>query len=612
MNSMLQMQSLEKYNCEKCRFSTKDPNKYKNHVSLHNDIKYACSHCTFVSYTKTEFQRHLVSHTGKFPYTCEYCGYGAIRNDYIVKHIKRIHGDGKIQCSVSTVENESKNASVNIVQTQVRGNLQEILPNSPFVTEDIIDLTTEVDNFILTSNGFHSNGNNVGNIHASQVEVEVISPVDQNLYPWMPLTVVAPTTFRVPANCIAQVMEVKPMNSTYHLILKCLEQVDSFVPNDGIKKENVYEPKRLASIVPSVKCLENPGRSSSQECTAFLDGCNENKLHTKNTATVPEETSKPNVMCTTANDNAIINTINGITDGIINDMDAASDGPIISSVFSLSSASQNVIEGIHWECPTASPETKPSNNNLDTMHSSFIIPGSKHELSIPATESNCQMEIEKSDKQIQTTVLKTEHDSPEPKTNVFEQSIDCEKQFSKPALIYDRKPESQTSLFFQCNKKSGRKSSRLIKTETDLFSRPQTLFLSCDRRIVMQPLSCVMQNGNQSPSPVLAVSKVTEQEWATLKKVKKQSSKAKVKTLPKRLASPTLSGRSQQILKTLRLFPAKVDQLTQTPYTNQPVVVLNHPDLESLEISYIMKAINLFKSKMIKITLSKQMCKKDV
>ncbi|XP_063779083.1 zinc finger protein 518B [Pseudophryne corroboree] len=599
-NSMLQMQMPEKYNCEKCRFSTKDPNKYRNHVSLHNDIKYACSHCTFVSYTKTEFQRHLVSHTGKFPYTCEYCGYGAIRNDYIVKHIKRIHGDGKIQCSVSTVESESINASVNIIQTQVRSSLQEIFHNSPFVTEDVIDLTTDVDNFVLTSNGLQSNGNNIGNVNAGQVEVEVVSPVGQQLYPWMPLTVVAPTTFRVPANCVAEVVEVKSMNSTCHLVLKYSETVDSFVPNRVFKKENPYEPKPLDSIVPTVRNIENPTRSSLQECTASLESCNVKILHTKNAATVMKENSYCNVTCPPAN-SGIINTVSEISDGIINDVDL--EGPIISSVFSLSSDSQNIIEGIQWECPTAIPQTSPSQDKVNAIYQG---------LTALTTESHCQMEIEKANRQTQT-MLKAEQESPETKSNVFKDSIDHDMQspLSRPALIYSRKPESQTSSFLQSNKKGWRKSNR-FKMEPDLFSRPQTLFLSCDRRIVMQPLSCMMQNGNQTAAQVLAESKVTEQEWLPLKKTKKQSSKAKVKTLPKKLLFPTLRGTLQQNVRTLRLFPLKADQVTRMPYNNQPVVVLNHPDLESLEISYIMKAVNMFKGKVLKMSLSKQMCKKYV
>lgn len=80
-----------KYYCDKCRFSTKDPLQYKKHTLQHEEIKFICSHCNYVSYTKGEFQRHLVKHTGVFPYQCEYCDYGAIRNDYIVKHRRRVH-----------------------------------------------------------------------------------------------------------------------------------------------------------------------------------------------------------------------------------------------------------------------------------------------------------------------------------------------------------------------------------------------------------------------------------------------------------------------------------------------------------------------------------------
>ncbi|CAN2388558.1 DNA-binding transcription factor activity [Pristimantis euphronides] len=300
MNSLLQQKPVEKFNCEKCRFFTKDPNKYRNHVSLHNDIKYTCSHCEFVSYTKTEFQKHLVKHTGKFPYTCGYCGYGAIRNDYIIKHIRRIHGDGKIQCSVSTVENESKKTSINIIQTNLTGpNGKNLVQNSPS-SGDIIDLT-EMDSLGSRGNIVFPNGNNM----AGHVEVEVISPVDQQLYPWIPLTVVAPTSFCVPPNCIAQVVEVKPVNSACHLVLKCLDLIESSVPCKPVVSEHIYEQKSNISK----NTIENSDGPSLQKCEVLQNNCLENIVCPASTVCKLEENLNSNVTCPIANTNEIENAM---------------------------------------------------------------------------------------------------------------------------------------------------------------------------------------------------------------------------------------------------------------------------------------------------------------
>ncbi|XP_075714261.1 zinc finger protein 518B [Rhinoderma darwinii] len=598
MNSMLQKQMLEKFNCEKCRFSTKDPNKYKNHVSLHNDIKYACSHCDFVSYTKTEFQRHLVTHTGKFPYTCGYCGYGAIRNDYIVKHIRRIHGDGKIQCSVSTVENESMKASINIMQTQVTApNVQNILQNNPsLLTEDVIDLTTEVDSLGSSNNILVANGNNV----PGQVEVEVISPADQQLYPWIPLTVVAPTSFRVPPNCIAQVVEVKPVNSACHLVLKCMNWFESSEPNRPVKTEPISGKKSSNPDIQSKSITENPVGPSSQECTVLRKDCKENTLNPSNSVGSTKENLHTNVTGSIDKTNEIINAIHDIAKDMFDDLEEFSGGPIISSVFSLSSDSQNTIEGIQWECPFISPNKSPE-NDIDATHSSLNPPASQEGTTTFDLALNQPMDIDESQKTVEKTVLQSEKESSEIKMDDLKQSTNPEIQLPlKSVPTDDQKIGSQPSVDHLKIRKVGRISDRLGKIETNNFIKPQKLFLSCDKRIVMQPLSCTMQNTNMTASQV---GKVMEQLQALVK-----TRKEKVK----RLVAPSVKSRAQPHLQTLRLQPVKVDQGTHLPRYNQPVVVLNHPDLESMETSHIMKSIRVFKGNITKITLSKQVCKKSV
>ncbi|XP_044139347.1 zinc finger protein 518B [Bufo gargarizans] len=642
MNNMLPKQMLEKFNCEKCRFSTKDPNKYRNHVSLHNDIKYACSHCDFVSYTKTEFQKHLVTHTGKFPYTCGYCGYGAIRNDYIVKHIRRIHGDGKILCSVSTVENESKKASINITQTHVMApTVQNILQNSPSsFTEDIIDLTTEVDGLGSSSNNIFPNGNNI----AGHVEVEVISPVDQQLNPWIPLTVVAPTSFRVPHNCIAQVVEVKPVNSACHLVLKCLNLVEYGMPNQPVTTEHIYEQKFSVLATSSKNIIENPSKNiienpskniienpsknitenpaknitenpaknitenpagpSLQECAVLREVCQENVLCPSNAVCATEENLPTNVTYPKDNTNEIINSINDVVSGMFDDLEEFSGGPIISAVFSLSSDSQNTIEGIQWECPFSSPNTGPSNDadttpsclNPPTIQEGPIERGSELKLQ--------QIEMDKSQDLVKDVVMKSEKEPSEIIMEDVKQSTDPEIQLSIKTVPTDVKKTECQPCVFQKSRKSGRISERLVKMEKIDFSKPQTLFLSCDKRIVMQPLSCTMQNNNETLS---LMGKVMPQLQVP-NKMRRENAKVKLK----KVLATTMKARSPPNLRTLRLHPFKVDQATHMPCYNQPVVVLNHPDLESMETSHIMKAIQVFRGKITKITLSQQMLKKYV
>ncbi|XP_048464624.1 zinc finger protein 518A [Rhincodon typus] len=94
------------FRCEKCRFSTKDQGTFIQHIHRHDVIQYKCGKCEHVSYTKGEFQRHLVVHTGAFPFCCQYCKYGATRKDYIIKHINAVH-KGLTESSSSKTEVDS-------------------------------------------------------------------------------------------------------------------------------------------------------------------------------------------------------------------------------------------------------------------------------------------------------------------------------------------------------------------------------------------------------------------------------------------------------------------------------------------------------------------------
>nr|XP_033798370.1 zinc finger protein 518A [Geotrypetes seraphini]XP_033798371.1 zinc finger protein 518A [Geotrypetes seraphini]XP_033798372.1 zinc finger protein 518A [Geotrypetes seraphini]XP_033798373.1 zinc finger protein 518A [Geotrypetes seraphini]XP_033798374.1 zinc finger protein 518A [Geotrypetes seraphini]XP_033798375.1 zinc finger protein 518A [Geotrypetes seraphini]XP_033798376.1 zinc finger protein 518A [Geotrypetes seraphini]XP_033798378.1 zinc finger protein 518A [Geotrypetes seraphini] len=81
------------FRCEKCKFSTRDAGTFVQHLHRHNEIQYKCGKCNHVSFSKGESQRHLVFHTGTYPFSCQYCSYSATRKDYIIKHVLALHRD---------------------------------------------------------------------------------------------------------------------------------------------------------------------------------------------------------------------------------------------------------------------------------------------------------------------------------------------------------------------------------------------------------------------------------------------------------------------------------------------------------------------------------------
>ncbi|NXT50546.1 Z518A protein, partial [Pluvianellus socialis] len=81
------------FQCEKCGFSTQDVGTFVQHIHRHNEIPYKCVKCHHVSFTKEEFQKHLLVHTSLFPFGCQYCSYRTSRKDYLLNHFIALHRD---------------------------------------------------------------------------------------------------------------------------------------------------------------------------------------------------------------------------------------------------------------------------------------------------------------------------------------------------------------------------------------------------------------------------------------------------------------------------------------------------------------------------------------
>ncbi|NXA48649.1 Z518A protein, partial [Nothocercus julius] len=81
------------FQCEKCGFSTQDVGTFVQHIHRHNEVPYNCGKCHHMSFTKEDFQKHLLVHAGTFPFGCQYCTYSTPRKDYLLKHIIALHRD---------------------------------------------------------------------------------------------------------------------------------------------------------------------------------------------------------------------------------------------------------------------------------------------------------------------------------------------------------------------------------------------------------------------------------------------------------------------------------------------------------------------------------------
>ncbi|NXY58449.1 Z518B protein, partial [Callaeas wilsoni] len=266
-----------KYYCDKCRFSTKDPLQYKKHVGQHEEIKFLCSHCSYVSYTKGEFQRHLVKHTGTFPYQCEYCEYGAVRHDYIVKHTRRVHETPRRRLSNTLMNHKQKKQSQSTLCKKQKYNkipFQNELSN--LSSNMVCEIPSKATKTICSSQNVECSINTssvqdktllepseMSVCENQSVEVEVYSPKTEPLQPGMPLTVIAPSELVVPSNCLAQIVELKIVNGAQQLVLKLIPM-----------KEATYKPVNCTE-----EELENQGIEGSAEVKKTSSVC-QNELLT--------------------------------------------------------------------------------------------------------------------------------------------------------------------------------------------------------------------------------------------------------------------------------------------------------------------------------------------
>ncbi|TNN39848.1 Zinc finger protein 518A [Liparis tanakae] len=79
------------FTCEWCDFTTVDAGTFVQHIHHHNESPWKCSKCRHISLNEEDHQKHTKGHSGSFPHTCQICGYGALRSDYLKKHTAAVH-----------------------------------------------------------------------------------------------------------------------------------------------------------------------------------------------------------------------------------------------------------------------------------------------------------------------------------------------------------------------------------------------------------------------------------------------------------------------------------------------------------------------------------------
>lgn len=256
------------FQCEKCRFSTQDVGTFVQHIHRHNEIQYNCEKCHHVSFSEEEFQKHAVSHTGTFPFSCQYCNYMASRKNYLLKHIITLHKDhlyAKDKMNTNDNEKRVKNSTglklilkryktgasrkalwrrkkiTDGCRTEEEEDVFEVFKESLPKSEEIGQSVKELHNILLNEKLVYSGTKSCPAIQYNRAEGGLGSTrgLMKKAVHGPTVLMVKNNKISVPANYSAKFLGFKTVDGKQHIVIKLLPTEKQNLPGgnkfDGIK-----------------------------------------------------------------------------------------------------------------------------------------------------------------------------------------------------------------------------------------------------------------------------------------------------------------------------------------------------------------------------------------
>ncbi|XP_061565269.1 zinc finger protein 518A-like [Cololabis saira] len=217
------------FRCDWCHFCTADAGTFVQHIHHHNESHWRCHKCRHVSLGEDEHRAHLKGHSGVFPYTCAFCGYGAARSDYLKKHKATVHKDlmgrrvgWRPGEEPPLKAGETRNNGLNGRPVKPEPNPEENHFLDGFVAKKGGRHFPEQPAPVVLQDGENSSGSDAEGGHPNGLTVLMVK-----------------NKISLPPNCTTKVMGFKMVDGKKHLVLKVIPSAkpDPSGPDAGVDKE---------------------------------------------------------------------------------------------------------------------------------------------------------------------------------------------------------------------------------------------------------------------------------------------------------------------------------------------------------------------------------------
>ncbi|XP_056328825.1 zinc finger protein 518B isoform X2 [Danio aesculapii] len=465
----------------------------------------------------------------------------------------------------------------------------------------------------------------------SNVQVELLAPLNQPIQHNKPLTVSCPEEINIPAGCLVELVEVKNINGTRELELRLIPPnavpQDKRSAADGSSQDATGSKLSFKCQVAAKECPVSPSTSSTfhqvkqQQSSASPD--TKTSAHKLQRSSKTPTRSKINL---TGRDSGIKRTAAAHEGVMLEGPELSSEGlPVISSVFSLcptptltQSLPQGFPETQRWTVTTKEPKDKVRSGDRSLVCSILIKkeeePEEKPKLASVDLQGTKTEPVNTEDFTVSKVRVKRAGktlDARHLKQNPNNVQVSQPSVIPKQGLVSSNKdniPHHDKEA--ESGRMSEHHSSAPLKyPKVSLVRIPSSLLDSAEKppeapaqeeSLTARPvLCCTLREQNVSGSPEVAIKlilkrdlraseeKHSDYESPPRKKHKKEKRKDK-----KRRSSMGLSHTSTEAL---RITPLRDDQLVKIPGPNQPVVVLNHPNPAARTMSVGVQTLKNYK-----------------